>query len=186
MGSVIGLIDLVLSRLKEVGFKEALVAGGALRDIHNGHGHDVKDIDVFIKDRPIYLTMLITALHDFDYRLAVPMHVTQYMQFEGVVAVHEFISREHPELPPVQIVVMKENRSTEPSVIIARHDYGICQIGYDGQTLYRTPAYDLDQKNHTFTLVRCRDEKDHARSMKRWERLHLKYPDWSLNDPTPV
>lgn len=173
----------VIIRLKEGGFPEALVAGGCLRDWDNGHEAEVKDIDVFVKDRPGYLAALIDAMPGFSYRLAVPVHIAQYMQFEGVVAVHEFVSTTHPEMPPVQVCVMQANRSTDPSVIIARHDFGICQIGYDGNGVYTTGEYDEDHANHTFTLVRCRDEKDFARSMKRWERLCQKYTSWTLRLP---
>jgi len=111
--------------------------------------------------------------------VVVPQHVAQYMQFEGVVCVHEYSSPLHHA--PVQVVVM--NRKVEPMFTIQRHDFGICQIGFDGETLYTTPEYDTDQKNHTFTLVRCRDDRDKQRSLHRWERLKTRYPDWTLRMP---
>ncbi len=174
---IVEFIKSVLHQLQAGGFPEAIVAGGALRDLDNGQERSIKDIDVFVSDRSGYLAALIDALPDFAYHLAVPVHVAQYMEFEGVVSVHEFKYR---DFPPVQIVVMKINRSTEPEDIIARHDFGICQIAFDGTKVYTTAAYQNDHRNHTFSIIRCRDDKDLARSLRRYDRLSKKYPGWDL------
>ena len=177
---IMNFIAHTLLRLNVGGFPEALAAGGALRDWLNGRAESVKDVDIFIQDQPMYLAKLCECLIGYTHRkVVVPRHVAQYMQFEGVVCVHEFVSPLHPA--PVQVVVM--NRKVEPVFTIQRHDFGICQIGFDGETIYTTPEYEKDQQNHTFTLVRCRDDRDLARSMQRWGRLKERYQDWTLRLP---
>lgn len=169
-----------LLRLHAGGFPEAIAAGGAIRDWLNGREGSVKDVDIFIQDQPMYLANLKEALVGYVHvKVVVPERIAQYMQFEGVVCVHEFTSPLHPA--PVQVIVM--NRKVEPMFTIMRHDFGICQIGFDGETIYTTPEYDTDQKNKTFTLVRCRDKRDYDRSMHRWARLKQRYPDWQLHIP---
>jgi hypothetical protein len=184
--SVMDFIGDVLSRLHRNGFPEAIVAGGALRDYDNGLADQVKDIDVFVMDRPTYLNDLNAAFRDWKHRLSVPEHVAVYMDFEGVRVVQEFTCPYFIDTgrggiyspPPVQVIVM--SRPVEPQATIERHDFGICQIGYDGKTVYTTEAYETDKRNQTFTLVRCRDDRDFLRSLKRFARLSTKYPQWDM------
>jgi hypothetical protein len=188
--NIMSFIGDVLARLHAAGFPEAIVAGGAIRDWDNGKESEIKDIDVFVKDRPMYLYDLTRAFPEpegWQRRLMVPEHVAQYMQFEGVKVVQEF---QHPGYldghlglklwvpPPVQVIVM--GRDVIPEATIERHDFGICQVAYDGKAFYTSHHYDEDKANHTFTLIRCRDGKDYARSMKRWGRLSQKYTGWQL------
>ncbi len=174
--SIMGHIKDLLTRLHKGGFPEAIVAGGVLRDWTTGKEREAKDIDVFVEDHPGYLHDLLETLTEFKCRLAVPERVAQYMQFENVNCVQEFTSAACPL--PVQVIVMCT--SVVPQKLIERHDFGACQIGYDGCLWYMTPAFQRDVCNQTFTLVRCRDAKDKARSLKRWERLSTKYQGWKL------
>lgn len=193
--NIMGFIGDVLARLHAAGFPEAIVAGGAIRDWDNNKADQIKDIDVFIQDRPTYLYDLNQALHGYTHRVMVPEHVAHYMDFEGVRMVHEYQAPSvlvGPEIiddngmnlsqfeayPPVQIVVM--GRPVLPESTIERHDFGICQIGYDGKRFFTTHHYDHDKMNKTFTLVRCRDGRDYARSLKRWARLSQKFGGWTL------
>ena len=178
--SVMRFIDEILSRLHSTHFPEALVAGGALRDYLTSREALIKDIDVFVEDKPCYLHYLSGAFHGWKHRLVVPAQAAEYMQFEGVTCVHEFISPDNAI--PVQVIVM--GRKVGPISTIERHDFGPCQVAYDGEIMYRTEAFVNDLYNQTFTLVRCRDAKDRARSMKRWARLSTKFPTWSLVCPT--
>ncbi len=174
--TIMSFIGDILSRLHAGGFPEAIVAGGALRDYRTGREHEVKDIDVFIEDKPLYLNQLNNAFAGWSHKLAVPERVAQYMQFEGVVCVQEYVSPTNAV--PVQVIVM--NRSVEPQSTIERHDFGACQVAFDGTRWYATEAFEKDLTDKTFTLVRCRDEKDRKRSLKRWERLSNKFTDWRL------
>ncbi len=166
----------ILFRLQSNGFPEALCVGGAIRDLDNGMAHLIKDIDIVVFDRPGYLHTLKQAMVGFQYRLAVPEQVANYLAFENVACVHEFW--EDVGTTPIQILVMKEKRT--PLEILERHDFGLCQAAFNGEEFHFTPAYDTDRMNRTFTLVRCRDVKDYWRSVKRYQRLETKYQGWPL------
>lgn len=167
----------VLSSLHANGFPEAIVVGGAMRDLDNSRGDAVKDIDVVIFDRRGYLSALKKAMAGFQHRVAVTEQVANYLAFENVVSVHEFWEDE--KSIPIQVVVAREKRT--PLEILERHDFGLCQIGFDGTCMIRTDAYLVDQKNRTFTLVRCRDAADFWRSVGRYQRLEAKYPGWKMD-----
>jgi hypothetical protein len=166
----------ILFRLQTNGFPEAICVGGAIRDIDNNKPHLIKDIDVVIFDRPGYLRSLKLAMDGFQHRLAVPEQVANYLSFENVVCVHEFW--EDAGTTPIQILVMKEKRT--PLEILERHDFGLCQAGFNGTDFHFTEAYDRDRHDKTFTLVRCRDTKDYWRSVKRYQRLETKYVGYPL------
>lgn len=174
---IMGFIRDILSRLQTNGFPDAICAGGALRDIDNGRAGVVKDVDVVIFDRPGYLFDLKRAMAGFQHKVAVREEVANYLSFENVASVQEFW--EDVGTIPVQIVVQKEYRS--PLEILERHDFGICQVAFDGKGWWQTQAYFEDQRNKTFTLVRCRDERDYWRSVDRFRRLSAeKYKGWKL------
>src|SRR3546814_2316422 len=78
----------------------------------------------------------------------------------------------------VQIVPV----TTTPKGLLERLDFGICQIGFDGTDVIRTPAYVRDRDNQTFTLIRCDNADQKERSRQRFERLSVKYPGWSFVD----
>ncbi len=166
-------ITRILTQLHAAGFPEAVCAGGAIRD--HLHGLEPKDIDIFIEDHEGLAQKLTDHFKGWQGKLVVPTHVAQYMAFENVHCVFEFVV---PNFPPVQLIVM--TKKIEPQAIIERHDFGICQVAHDGHRFYRTDAFVNDYTGHTFTLIRCRDEKDWNRSMKRWERLSKKYTGWRL------
>lgn len=166
----------ILASLHAHGFSEAIVAGGAIRDLDNGKEATVKDIDVVIFDRPNYLLDLRMALRDFNHKVAVPENVANYLSFENVSCVHEF--SEEGGIP-VQVVVSRHPRSAYE--ILERHDFGICQIGFNGRSIIKTTAYEADKYQSCFTLVRCRDIQDYARSVGRHARLTAsKYHGWPL------
>ncbi len=167
----------ILASLHAHGFPEAIIAGGAIRDLDNGMAEYVKDIDVVIFDRPNYLMDLKMAMRDFTHRVAVREEVANYLKFENVACVHEF--KDGDSNIPVQVVVSREPRSAEE--ILRRHDFGICQIGFDGRLILKTNRYVDDKTNKQFTLVRCRDAEDLVRSQGRHARLTaVKYQWWPL------
>ncbi len=170
----------ILLELHAAGFPEAVCAGGALRDLYNGHTDDIKDIDIFIEVHENLAQKLADHFKGWTGRLVVPQHIAQYRDFENVHEVYEY---QISEFPPIQLIVM--SKAIEPRAIIERHDMGICQIAFDGYRQYATPAYDTDARDKTFTLIRCRDQKDYNRSMRRWERFSQRYVGWHLVAPLP-
>ncbi len=176
MRDILSYCRSILSSLHAYGFPEALVAGGAIRDYDHDRPELVKDIDVVIFDRRGYLHGLKRALKGFQHRVAVDENVANYLEFENVACVHEFW--EDVGSIPVQIVVARTRRT--PMEILERHDFGLCQIGFDGQSILTTSAYQADKVAKRFTLVRCRDAKDFWRSVGRYRRLERKYPGYPM------
>jgi hypothetical protein len=175
----------ILLSLHAHGFPEAIVAGGAIRDLDNGRADTVKDIDIVVFDRPNYLADLLMAMWDFKHKVAVREEVANYLAFENVCCVHEFTDPYTFETPPpVQVVVARHPRTALE--ILQRHDFGLCQIGYDGYSIIKTAAYEHDKLNGWFTLVRCRDAADYKRSHGRHARLSLtKYAGYPMRFDGP-
>jgi hypothetical protein len=158
-------------------YPDALMAGGALRDLDNGK--EVKDIDIFFHGDPdeetqraLHLGLMLyrpglTSSCDLSYVGA--NDATRSMVFQGLVGD-----------PPVNLVALKEPAEKA----LDRMDFGLCQIGFDGYCVFKTPAYQLDKRNMTFTLTRADDKQGVQRSLKRFERLTRdKYQGWQLSVP---
>lgn len=178
----------------------AVLAGGALRDLDNGK--PVKDVDIFI---------LSASRSDFRDQIRELEKATgweiEFVNTDDDIAADEYremTGREPGEhdksyvgdavvvgglyVPseeggmvkwgdqaPLNIIGRKDNNHVDS------FDFGICRIGYDGKTLYRAEGYDADQARKVFTLNLSNPFAVEGRSMKRWERLRTKYIGWELN-----
>jgi hypothetical protein len=151
----------------------AFLAGGALRDLDNGR--PVKDYDVFY-------TETIEDLDAFEFALMGTYRYLkgcpgEYMdaakEVMGTVTFHSLDG--HPELNLIQL-----DESFKPATIIERVDFGLCQIGADANGVITTEAYEHDKLNRCFTLTRAETVDGVRRSLKRYDRLSVKYPGWQL------
>ena len=71
-----------------------------------------------------------------------------------------------------------------PSANVARFDFGICMSWFDGKKIKRTPLFDQDMENKTFTLYRADNLAQFTYSMSRFEKLTSeRYRGWSLTVP---
>lgn len=144
-----------------------------MRDLDNGR--EVKDLDVFCPN--------VDSLDDFKARVG----TIASMRLLGVMggyenwATSECVGVLDVEGPygPVQLIGL----TTGPESILPRIDFGICQIGFDGDQVVRTEAYEVDKAAQTFTIVRSDDAAQEDRSFRRFDRLSVKYPGWSLVNP---
>ena len=157
-------------------FPGSMLAGGAMRDLDNGR--PVKDLDVFCPN--------VGDLDTFKARVGT-LASTKLLGVMGGYenwATSECVGVLDVESPygPVQLIGL----STGPETILSRIDFGICQIGFDGEQVIRTEAYEADKAAKTFTIVRSDDEAQLDRSYRRWDRLREKYPDWRLAEPWSV
>jgi hypothetical protein len=185
----------LLFRLHSAGFPEAIIAGGALRDLVNDK--PVKAIDIFVSDHNEVTVngnfgLILDSLEEFHHRLAkaigdpnwsytVSRSAPEYLESMDDQVV-EVLSFNAPGITlPVQVVVLKD--ASNPWEVLKRIDFGICQIGHNGKATLATPEYTIDKVNHSFTLCRCESKAQMARSMQRYERLSAKYPDWELVVP---
>jgi hypothetical protein len=175
--SNIRLAEQVRTLLVHAGFPEAIVAGGFLRDTLLGI--EPKDIDVFIGNKTMTSEALVSALHEaLGGYVKVEFDVTySAMEVDRILAV------DSPAYPfPIQVIEMKPGLS--PVEHARRHDFGICQVWIGSHGLDATIAFTEDRKRKLCTLVHCENADEHARSMRRWERLKDKLVGFQLVDET--
>lgn len=177
--SNIRLAEQVRNLLVHAGFPEAIVAGGFLRD--SLLDIEPKDIDVFIGNRnsmtsDCLVAALSAALGGY---VEVEFNVTySAMEVDRILAVD---STAYPF--PIQVIEMKPGLA--PVEHARKHDFGICQVWVGSHGLESTLDFISDKGSHTCTLVHCENEDEHARSMRRWERLKEKLVGFTLVDETP-
>lgn len=166
-----------LKRVHALGFPEAIIGGGALRDLE--HGAEVKDIDIFLTAKPFMRAQLEQAFGTHA-RVVVTGAATEYLQFsDDVVEVLEFAN---PEGPPFQVIISTPPVNDEDFLEyqLERFDIGLCRIAYDGEGIIRHGTYleDRDAK-----VLRIRDPRRIPRSLVRAERIKAKYPNHKIVDP---
>lgn len=160
----------------------AVIAGGALRDLFLGR--PFKDLDIFVhlhdpaNDRAAIFSAL-TALGfcssgTIDFSYAKGMTKECYAADSFTRSVMAFGCIPVVGLLEVQIVVLNEPFK------LSRMDFGLCQIAYDGDALTYSDEFMHDAVNEVFTVCRADTEDELARSRRRYERLHNKYPGWNL------
>ena len=169
-----------------------VLAGGALRDLDNGR--PVKDLDFFVKCG--------THANPLDDDKWGEVHRAEAALRAGVPGL-EVVNRIDPEyaeafrdeikyvwtctVPGVahelQIILGSCETLKEA---VDRVDFGLCMIGFDGATLYRSREYLADQAAGIFTLYRADNATNHERSLKRYKRFTEKYPGWPMQDVSPM
>jgi len=149
-------------------FPKAILAGGYLRDTLTGR--TPKDIDVFIPSPEP------GAVRNFEsvMKCSPDSGAAEYMDRGEVAAIWTV-----PGFAvPVQVISLKPGLC--PVDRARNHDFGICQVWHDGTGQYMTEIFAKDLANRTFTLAACEDSTEFARSMRRWDRLKEKFPEWAL------
>jgi hypothetical protein len=167
----------VLERIRSV-LPSAYLAGGAIRDFDNAR--PVKDFDVFFTEGFDNINYLEDKLKDlYIYKSECP---GQYMgggaasEVGGTMTFNSIVG-----LPELNLILL--DKSFNPTGIIERVDFGLCQIGADCLGVEYTPAYAYDRDNQCLTLTRAESVEGVARSLKRYARLSQKYVGWELNVP---
>jgi hypothetical protein len=175
-----------LAKVQEVD-PDAMIAGGALRDLD--HGLQVKDVDVFLTYREGVVEAVEEAV---GRRLSIlvpePKHrsnnVSEYLShFDDEVACvfddgvedfdwenGEYVTKPNP---PYQFIFLQHGVG-DP---VSRIDFGLCRIGVGRSGVVVTPEYERDKRNKTFTLLRPRSVET---ALRRYERLKEKFPDHRL------
>jgi hypothetical protein len=149
-------------------FPEAIIAGGFLRDVY--FHRTPKDIDIFVP----YTLGAATKMLD---RFNIPVMVgSAYMPGSDVGVIWNIPGY----TLPVQVIMM--DHGVDIVERVKKHDFDFCQIWHDGFCTYSTDAFKAMNMN-TVTLVDCEDHLQFKRSMRRWDRLKQKYPDYQLVIP---
>ena len=164
----------------QVNHPQAIIAGGALRDLW--HGKPIKDVDIFVPVKEcsddLYVDQII-ALDPYAEKVASSIygqsqegepqpgfrhiHVIWRLNIDGVI--YE--------------VIFIEDRGED---LISVFDLSLAQIGYDGQSLRTTAAF-----NQTVfdKVIRVLNVNRADRGIKRLRRVLEKYPDYTSETPLP-
>jgi len=162
----------ILSAVQEY-HPQAIIAGGALRDLW--HGKPIKDVDIFVPvvvcDDDLYEN-LILSLDPYAEKIASSIY-GQSQEGEpqpGFRHIHVIWRLTLDEI--VYEIIFIEDRGED---LISVFDLSLAQIGYDGRTLRTTAAFNqtiLDK------VVRVLNVNRADRGAKRLERVLSKYPEY--------
>lgn len=168
-----------LRAIKDAGFPEAFIGGGALRDLD--HGVEVKDVDIFVRWRgDETFSMLSRALysraaldvtkHDADYQTDASM-VLCVFEFHDTALGTE----------PIQVIACAPIDEETPREFMRhqldRFDIGLCKIGFDGKDLTVHSDYLADKQDE---VLRLRSPRNPGRSEQRLRRIGERYPEHAL------
>jgi len=175
----------VLAMVQQVA-PEAIIGGGALRDLH--YGRQVKDIDIFVG--PDNWADDAPSVPGCTLNPVVPLgcNLEEYKEFWGgrLIGVYDLFVNS-PDVPPfsfttstvahlpVQVIVLK-NFPDFPDVL-EDFDLFFSQIGFNGDRLHATNGFWDDEYNGTITVRPGADAASLQRTEKRLDRMALKYPE---------
>jgi hypothetical protein len=177
----------VLEHFQDKGAKEAMIAGGALRDLFNGRA--IKDVDIFMPTRGSKRKNRAFLKEVFK---AAGLNVEKQTIGCGYsLSMEEFPDPASDLLPrdgkTESWMVIAGPRQTEYNVVFTEHsfkypddllsafDFGLCQIGYDGKKITRKTAYEDAVREKKISL--CQKNRT---SLDHLQRIMKKYPDWKL------
>ncbi|WP_422023414.1 hypothetical protein [Pyruvatibacter mobilis] len=164
----------ILRTVEKAAGVPAFLGGGALRDLY--HGIPYKDLDIFFegggdtaaveRSSEVYLAVTRQNYH----------HVTGAPSSLWDSVTDLYTTCVYRKEEEVNVIALRKASTLEE--VLHRFDFGICQIGCgsDGQ-VFATPAFVNDYAKETFTLMKP-EEAD--RSLTRWERLRVKFPEHRL------
>lgn len=159
-----------------------VLAGGALRDLHNGR--EVKDLDLWVPADPNPWEKIWSVTAHWGDE---PREETGGSSGDPVNGIERVQLWAVPGWDlPVNIMVC---RPIGVEAVIQTFDFGICQIGCaaDGK-VFATGEYFRDRRDHTFTFIDA-PGRTRERSWRRWERIGAKYSGWrvvNLEKPSPA
>jgi hypothetical protein len=179
----------VLKALQENGFPEAIIAGGALRDLD--HGREIKDVDIFVLDHGASSAVLAKDLaRAIGYRatnIIAPAN-SEYAigrRERPVTGIYEFEheNKMYSNGIPFQIIAVQSVSGLKdfPAYVLQDFDLGICRIYFDGKTLVRAPEYTQDEITKTFTAYVPLSGRQLDLTKERVRRLSEKYPEFTSN-----
>jgi hypothetical protein len=158
-------------------FPEALIAGGALRDL--AHGKPVKDVDIFVRSRGTTTKALLEAA----LRRPVQQLVEELAEYEGqftdVANVFDVMLDDLDDEDRFQIIAL--NMPITMLSLVERFDFGLCRIATNGKMRLEHDDYVHDVLHRRFTY-RLADNSPRRmdRSFERFDRLCTKYPGYGL------
>lgn len=182
----------VLAAIQAAGFPEAIIAGGALRDLD--HGKPIKDVDIFVDAKGIETLQLKKQLDAaFGYEGVgifenPAADLDEDYTWEGVVvagvwdwvyAPSDFLGQ-----PKFQVIAVEKPEGVVfRDYVIDDFDIGLCQQAFDGVLECITTAYLDDAALKTLTVTRAPSYNALQRTRGRLGRIQLKYPEHRIVIP---
>lgn len=160
---------------------EAVIAGGAIRDLDNDK--EIKDVDIFLSSSVSIAKVKKLLKSSFDEWTDTPEY---NFTKEGTLPVRKgrhlkgsCVGTSKGGVLPVNLIVVGDDY-TPTSRVVDGFDFGLCQIWYDGKDIRATMNYQIDKERSQFTLVHCEGPERFQRSLIRYQRLVQKYVDFPL------
>jgi hypothetical protein len=167
----------VLAKLQQIA-PEAHIAGGAVRDTILQK--QIHDIDVFMHDEHVEEAAALLRSACSYVKVG---EWKQYLQFSDPAMTRVAKFEKADETIPICIIGLVPQVSS-PENNIARFDFGICMVAFDGNKIMRTAEFDRDAESKTFTLHRADNQAQFTYSMSRFEKITAgRYTGWSLAIP---
>lgn len=155
-------------------FPEAVIAGGALRDVQLGK--HVKDVDIFVQSRGQKTRAMLELAVDREARPMNPEWVKKYEeQFTELFAVYENLGH---DFNGAAFQVIALNMDVTLDTVVDRIDFGICRIAHNGQNYLITEEFMLDARNETFTLINAGNRDGSINRFYRLTADYGKYEGW--------
>ena len=168
----------VLAQVQEK-FPEAVIAGGALRDLILDR--PVGDIDIFVKAQGPYTEAHLKALFGDSIEKVSKEWVIKYAEHLPELDSVWDIKMRDADYHPFQVIAL--NMDVTPQSAVERFDFGICRVAHDGNRLYITPEFAQDADNHTFTALRVHNKQSTWDRIDRFLSPGSKYQGWEWRDP---
>lgn len=163
----------VLRSIQDAGFPEAIIAGGALRDLD--HGVEIKDVDIFVKDRGEETYTMLCRAFGYEGERVHSASLAEYRSANSeIVEVYEFYPG---DAPPYQVIVTGDHGGDFMQHQLDRFDIGLCRVAYNGRRVEYTSPYCHDK---ALKLLRLISPMNEAQSIERLHRIGNKYPEHKL------
>jgi hypothetical protein len=174
----------VLTVLKEK-HPEAIIAGGALRDLVCGV--EPADIDYFLLDKPQMARARTSAKDGLRKELeeVLPFKLREYgnvdiQKYEKNFSRISAVFNGELEGNHYQFICLNDFGAG----VLLEFDWGICRIAYDGWQLHLHNDFMHDYAHKTFTL-RHRHDIDAARNrVNQWQNRSPIYAEWGVYEGT--
>lgn len=181
-------------RIVQEQYPDAILAGGALRDLDCAR--EPKDLDIFVS-RPVPKVIPdkldFSDLSDLDHlhaRSFKSVVISGYtrddeQRFESSHDCDNSLLGTEVHVKdgclPVNIVYLSHDCT--PQARFDRFDYGLNKIGYDGSRVFASSEYSIDKNNHRFTLRRVENPEQLNKSLDRMKKFRQKYSGWEFVVP---
>ena len=157
---------------------EAHVAGGAVRDTILEK--PIHDVDVFMDERHVEEVAKVLRSRLGFVKVG---EWKQYLGFSDPAMTRVAKFEKAEETIPLCIIGLKSNY-TSPEANIARFDFGICMVAFDGENILRANEFAVDMEAETFTLCRADNLAQFSYSMSRYNKITAgRYQGWGLSIP---